>query len=125
MRHPDEIQLQKMHNFLLKIVDQVGQQTNIGNELNQIWYAPPVVFHPTCISAVESAVSQLEISAMKITSGAGHDAVYLSRIVPTSMIFIPCKAGLSHNEQEHAEPANLIAGANVLLHTVLSQAQIL
>ena len=55
-------------------------------------------------------------------SGAGHDAVYLARVAPAAMIFIPCRAGLSHNEIEHAEPAHLEAGANVLLHCMLEKA---
>jgi len=52
-------------------------------------------------------------------SGAGHDSVYIARIAPTSMIFIPCKDGLSHNEKECAEPEDLEAGCNVLLYSVL------
>jgi len=48
--------------------------------------------------------------------------MYLSRIVPTGMIFVPCKDGLSHNELEHTEPEDLIAGGNVLLHTILDLA---
>jgi len=59
---------------------------------------------------------------MRATSGAGHDAVYLARVAPTAMIFVPCKGGLSHNELEDADPAHLEAGANVLLHCMLEKA---
>ena len=56
---------------------------------------------------------------MEMVSGAGHDSVYVSRVAPTSMIFIPCKDGLSHNERESIEPTDAASGANVLLHAVL------
>jgi beta-ureidopropionase / N-carbamoyl-L-amino-acid hydrolase len=58
----------------------------------------------------------------EIVSGAGRDAIYLARVAPTSMIFIPCKDGISHNELEDAWPEHVEAGANVLLHAVLSRA---
>ena len=57
---------------------------------------------------------------MEMVSGAGHDSVYVSRVAPTAMIFIPCRDGLSHNEAEYAGPEDITAGCNVLLHTVLS-----
>ena len=55
-------------------------------------------------------------------SGAGHDAVYMARVVPTAMIFVPCKDGISHNEAEYASPEACADGANVLLHAVLARA---
>ena len=58
---------------------------------------------------------------MEIVSGAGHDAAYISRVAPTSMIFIPCENGLSHNELENADKADVIAGCNVLLQAILDQ----
>ena len=62
------------------------------------------------------------MSAMDAVSGAGHDAVYMARIAPTAMIFIPCKDGISHNEIEDARPEHIEAGCNVLLHAMLKQA---
>ena len=59
---------------------------------------------------------------MDIVSGAGHDAVYMSMLAPTGMIFIPCKDGISHNEIEYSAPEQVTAGANVLLHAMLEKA---
>ena len=56
-------------------------------------------------------------------SGAGHDACHLSTIAPTSMIFIPCIKGLSHNESEAITTEWCQAGANVLLDTLLILAE--
>ena len=64
----------------------------------------------------------LGISNMEIASGAGHDARYLHYICPTAMIFIPCKAGISHNEAECIEKEHAVAGARVLAEVVLDLA---
>ena len=58
-----------------------------------------------------------------MVSGAGHDAVYVSRVAPTSMIFIPCEKGISHNEAENAKPEDIEAGCNVLLNAILELAR--
>jgi N-carbamoyl-L-amino-acid hydrolase len=58
-----------------------------------------------------------------VISGAGHDAVYLARVAPAAMIFVPCKDGISHNEIEDARADHLEAGCNVLLHAMLRAAQ--
>jgi beta-ureidopropionase / N-carbamoyl-L-amino-acid hydrolase len=83
---------------------------------------PAQPFHAECIDAVDRAAARLGHSHMRIVSGAGHDAVYVARLAPTGMIFVPCKGGISHNEIEDASEAHLTAGANVLLHAMLERA---
>ena len=74
------------------------------------------------VSAVAQAAQALGYSHMPVVSGAGHDAVYMARLAPAGMIFIPCKDGISHNEIEDAQPAHIAAGCNVLLHAMLARA---
>jgi N-carbamoyl-L-amino-acid hydrolase len=57
-----------------------------------------------------------------IISGAGHDAVYMARVAPAAMIFVPCVGGISRNQIEDAKPGDLTAGCNVLLNAVLDRA---
>jgi N-carbamoyl-L-amino-acid hydrolase len=71
------------------------------------------------LSAIESSVSAISVPYKKMVSGAGHDSVYTSKLVPTAMIFIPCRDGISHNEIEHAEKEHCGVGAQVLLGAVL------
>jgi len=61
-------------------------------------------------------------SHQDLISGAGHDAVYMARVAPTAMIFVPCVGGISHNEIEDAKPDDLTAGCNVLLNAMLDRA---
>ncbi|MEN9626958.1 MAG: hypothetical protein RJA10_184, partial [Pseudomonadota bacterium] len=83
---------------------------------------PAQPFHADCVQAVAAAAERLGYSAMPAVSGAGHDAVYMARLAPAGMIFIPCKDGISHNEIEDATPEHLEAGCNVLLQVMLERA---
>jgi len=71
---------------------------------------------------VRNGAQKIGLSEMNVVSGAGHDAVYMARVAPTAMIFVPCKDGISHNEIEDAQPEHLEAGCNVLLHAMLERA---
>jgi beta-ureidopropionase / N-carbamoyl-L-amino-acid hydrolase len=82
----------------------------------------PVTFAPSMVDLVESTAQRLGHSTKRMPSGAGHDAQMLSRVCPTSMIFVPSVNGLSHNIAEYTCPADVEAGANVLLHVMLDRA---
>lgn len=79
----------------------------------------PVRFDSGACATVEDVARELGHSVRRITSGAGHDAQMLARVCPAAMIFVPSVGGISHNPKEHTEPADLAAGANVLLHVLL------
>jgi acetylornithine deacetylase/succinyl-diaminopimelate desuccinylase-like protein len=84
--------------------------------------SPAVNFHPDCIAAVQAAAESVLGSAdpaRDMVSGAGHDSVYTSRRCPTSMIFVPCRNGVSHNPEEFTSPEDCAIGAEVLLQSVL------
>ena len=79
-------------------------------------------FADACVDAVQGAAESLGYASRPITSGAGHDAVYVSRVAPTGMIFIPCEDGISHNEIEAATQADVAAGCDVLLNAMVALA---
>jgi beta-ureidopropionase / N-carbamoyl-L-amino-acid hydrolase len=122
MRHPDADTLAKMDEALRAVCSQVADDIGLSLSLEQISYTAPVIFDEGCVSAVKDACDMLEVSHQYITSGAGHDACYVANIVPTTMLFAPCKDGISHHESESAEPNDLEAVCNVLLHAVLAYA---
>ena len=90
--------------------------------IEQVVYFPPQPFAPELVGAIRDGAKALGLSSMDAISGAGHDAVYLARVAPTAMIFVPCKDGISHNEIEDADPVHLEAGCNVLLQAMLQRA---
>ena len=122
MRHPDADVLDSMAMQLLHNCKDSGDSHGVDIDVKEIWHNPPVQFDPVCISAVSEAVEKLDYSRLEIVSGAGHDACQICRVAPTSMIFVPCAGGLSHNEHESATPEDLEAGGNVLLHAMLKLA---
>jgi N-carbamoyl-L-amino-acid hydrolase len=81
--------------------------------------SPELPFAPQCVAAVRQAAKACGYSSMEIVSGAGHDAVYVARVCPTGMIFVPCLGGVSHNPAESITEEQAAAGANVLLHAIL------
>jgi len=87
--------------------------------LERIWNSAPVVFDARCVDAVRTAAAGAGLGHRDIVSGAGHDAVYVSRVAPTGMIFVPCDKGISHNEAGSIEPWHATAGAQTLADAVL------
>jgi len=83
----------------------------------------PCVFPAEIVDLVESAAASLGESHMRLASGAFHDALFMTDICPTGMIFVPCERGISHNPAENAVPGDLAAGARVLLATLLCLAK--
>jgi len=122
LRHPQENVIETMTASFIKKVTDVCQKMFLDYNLEEKWRMEVTEFAPSCINAVEAAVEQLGYSNMKMVSGAGHDSLYVAEKVPTSMIFVPCEDGLSHNEAENAKNEDLVAGANVLLHAILNVA---
>ena len=123
LRNPDAAVLTEMDARFRAETESVAASHGVESEIDEIWDKPPVKFDPACIAAVESAASELGYRHQHIVSGAGHDACQVCEVVPTSMIFVPCAGGLSHNEAESAEPADLEAGCNVLLQSMLALAR--
>lgn len=79
-------------------------------------------FDPACVALVREACTHRGYQARDMVSGAGHDAVHVASVIPTAMIFTPCKDGLSHNEAESITPEEAEAGTQVLLDVVLARA---
>ena len=120
-RHPDDAVLAKMDAALrdgvARIAGEIGPKpsssrssiTSRSRSTRPVW--------KRCAARPTASASHRDI-----VSGAGHDACYLAQVAPTSMVFVPCVDGISHNEIEDATPAWIEAGANVLLHAMLSRA---
>lgn len=85
---------------------------------------PATKFHEDCISCVRASAKSIfgtEVDKLTkmMTSGAGHDSVYTSKHFPTSMIFIPCRDGVSHNPAEYSTPDDCALGTQVLTQSVI------
>ncbi|NWK77672.1 Zn-dependent hydrolase [Aquitalea sp. LB_tupeE] len=122
LRHHQDAQIAAMEQRTCALLQQVAAQRGLTVDIQPHWFSAATPFDPDCIAAVGQAVTALGYPHREMVSGAGHDAIHLARHCPSSMIFIPCVGGLSHNEAEDALPENICMGADVLLGAVLGRA---
>ncbi len=102
----------------------IAAKTGLEVEIKKVFDYAPVPFDQGCVDAVRRGAQKYGYSHRDIVSGAGHDACYIARVAPTSMIFTPCVDGVSHNEAEDIKQDWATAGAQVLMHAVLEKAEI-
>jgi N-carbamoyl-L-amino-acid hydrolase len=121
-RSADAAIMDALDKDLRAAIGEIAARRKVDVQFDLIWRKPPTHFDPKLVEAVENATKMLGLSHRRITSGAGHDACNLNTVIPTAMVFVPCKDGISHNELEDATQADCAAGANVLMHTVLALA---
>jgi len=121
-RHPDDAALSGIAEAFPRAAQEIADSQHLGLALTELFRFPAQPFDPACVALVAEAARRHGMSARGIVSGAGHDAVYVARRVPTAMIFIPCKDGLSHNEEESILPDHAAAGAQVLCDAIIARA---
>ncbi len=119
LRDPDPAVLDRMEAEIAAAARRAESELGLTIVIKNIWTQAPTKFDPGCIAAVRAAAKASGFSTRDMISGAGHDAAYVSRVAPTSMIFVPCKDGISHNEAEFSSKEQCAAGAQVLLQAVL------
>ena len=124
LRHADDAQLEQMENEMRASCAQAAEAERCSATVERVANYPACQFDSSCVAAVREAAKKLGLTHMDIVSGAGHDAIYMARVCPVSMIFVPCEGGISHNEIENAQPEHLAAGCNVLLQVMLERAGI-
>jgi beta-ureidopropionase / N-carbamoyl-L-amino-acid hydrolase len=120
LRHPDDAALKAMEIETTAILSRLAMERDLEVRVSQHWLSPATYFDPTCVATVQDAVNSLGYSNQTIVSGAGHDAINIAKHCPTTMIFIPCIDGLSHNEAEDIYMQDAAQGADVLLNAILN-----
>lgn len=121
-RHPSDDALAVMKRELETAVDAVAAQRRCGIVLTEFWHSPAMPFDEGLIERLEAFSAERGHLSKKMWSGAGHDAVYVASMgVPTVMLFVPTKDGISHNESESIERDDAIAGCRVLCDVVVEQ----
>jgi N-carbamoyl-L-amino-acid hydrolase len=124
LRNTDDGVLREAERALAAEVARVAAAEGVTVTARSLARFEPVVFDAATVDLVETTARRLGHSTRRLPSGAGHDAQMLARICPAAMIFTPSVDGLSHNIAEHTEPADVTAGADVLLHTLLELADL-
>lgn len=118
-----DLSIDKIEKVFERIKEKAGvisQETGVEIVFNYIDAASePAMTDASIQKTIENASKSLGYSFMYIPSGAGHDAQDMAKVVPTGMIFVPSKDGISHSPKEFTSTDDMTRGANVLLHSLL------
>ncbi len=123
LRNTDDEVLARAEKRLTAELDALADAEGVAISTRSLARFEPVHFDPAVVDLVESTAAGLGLSTRRLPSGAGHDAQMLARVCPTAMIFTPSRDGISHNPDEHTDPEDLAAGADVLLQVILRLAE--
>lgn len=105
---------------VVEIIENIPKEiAKCKTEFKLAWARDTVYFDRELVGFVKQSVDELGIPNQYINSGAGHDAQFVSYLMPTTMIFVPSKDGHSHCELEYTSPEQCTAGASVMLNAVL------
>lgn len=122
LRHPDADLLQSFGAAIHDMAARVAARHNCTAAVQNVSDVKPVRFPDDMIALIREATEAEGAKYLSFPSGAGHDAMYLNRLCPTGMVFVPCLRGVSHNEAESATPADLAAGTRVLARAIVELA---
>jgi len=119
LRHREDDVLEQMEQRMRQALAAILDPLGLTYQDKKTWTSPAVRFAPELISCVRRAAGDAGFTTGDMVSGAGHDAVYVARVAPTTMLFVPCLKGISHNEAESTSFEECAAGAQVLLNAIL------
>ena len=83
----------------------------------------PARSSPLVVDALQAACGELQLAYSCMVSRAYHDSLFMSRIAPTAMLFIPCRGGVSHRPDEFAAAEDIARGVLVLAHALARLAE--
>jgi len=113
IRGPEEEALDRVEARLVELAER------LGGSLVRTSAKPAVRSDPRLVAAIEMACDRLGLSHRRMTSGAGHDAMVIGRLLPSAMVFVPSRGGVSHSPDEYTPPERCVDGARALLGALM------
>ncbi len=95
-------------------VSEICERRGVVSEIVPISDERPVAIRPSVLDFLDGICREVGCSYMRLPSGAGHDAMHWAERVPTGMLFIPCRDGVSHNPEEYAAPDDIVNAVRLL-----------
>ena len=119
LRYHTDDGMAELERQTIDIIRKTCEEHGVGVKIEQYWRAKPVAFNETIVGCVAEAAEENGMDAVRIISGAGHDAVFISDVFPTGMIFVPSIKGMSHCPQENTKWEDIVKGAEVTADVLL------
>jgi N-carbamoyl-L-amino-acid hydrolase len=123
IRHPQESQLYDCIEEIKQLIQETAEKNSMNCVIKEVRSHPPVHFSSRIVNQVEEVCRDLQIPYKRMSSGAGHDAMYMNNVTDTGMIFVPSVNGKSHCEEEETSWEDIKKGTDVLYETLLRLAK--
>jgi N-carbamoyl-L-amino-acid hydrolase len=121
-RHPSAARVADMEREVEAAIAESARRSRTDIKVAERWGFGGFQFDAGLIGLVRETARRLGVPSMDIRSEAGHDAYHLAKVCPATMLFTPCRAGISHNEKEDIDLEATIPAVNVLLNAVIARA---
>lgn len=115
IRHPDSSEIDRLSATIAQVFGDRAEAERCRVAISQTFDMPPANFRRTVLETLDRAATKGGLATKRMLSGAFHDALFVNRVAPAAMIFVPCRDGLSHNESEYTAPDHVLSGARMLL----------
>jgi N-carbamoyl-L-amino-acid hydrolase len=112
-------QIDQLFESIATEATQLGSRNGTTVGLEQFYQSEAAPTEESIRVAIAESAEELNLTHMRMPSGAGHDAQSIAQIAPVGMVFVPSEGGISHSPLEYSKHEDVVAGANVLLRTVL------
>ena len=120
LRHQTHEQLEALVDAFTSRAQVICDRRGVRLALDRFWTSEATSFDTRLVEAVAATAGSMSPTAMRLWSGAGHDAKYAADAGPAGMIFVRSRGGLSHCEEEHSDDDDIVAGVATLMETVLA-----
>ncbi len=119
IRDTDPARRDRALNRVLEAIAEISSRRAVTATVEMLNSDPPAACDPGLLEAIRGACGTMNIQALEMVSRAYHDSLFMARLCPVAMIFIPCQGGVSHRPDEYAKPEDIARGVEVLARTLL------
>jgi len=120
IRGPDDDRFQGVARDVGAFATVAAERRGMTAELTPRQTLAATRLDPGVVGALEEAAAATGEPAMTMHSGAAHDTMCVAARVPSAMVFVPCRDGISHHPAEHAEPADAALAAEIMLNAIVA-----
>jgi ureidoglycolate amidohydrolase len=118
IRDTDAARRDSIISRLKSASEEISVRRGVSITLQTVNADPPAACDPWIVEAVQRAVKDSSLSGRRMVSRAYHDSLFVARLAPVAMIFIPCHDGVSHRPDEYTSPEWIAGGVEVLARTL-------
>lgn len=122
VRGPDAVERDFVIEEALRIVGTGAEVAGVTIDYTERNRVAPTPMDGAVVDALDHAATASGAPHRRMTSGACHDTMHFAPHVPSAMLFVPCRDGISHSPAEHAEPADAALGTEIILNALLALA---